>query len=67
MVVVPMAGFGGDSGGPVYMYNSDRTGVYAVGLELVANVNLCKGKRCVGVSIIIPIDEVTSRLSVTLN
>jgi hypothetical protein len=69
MVVVPMPSFGGDSGGPAYIYNSKKTGVYAVGLVINGDLNYCvsKGRHCIGASVIMPISNVTDRLKVTLN
>jgi hypothetical protein len=69
MVVVPMAGTGGDSGGPVYIYNKKKTGVYAVGLNLAAGEWCPSNKQdlvCKDSSLVLPIDTITSRLGVSL-
>ncbi len=66
----PMAGYGGDSGGPVYMYNSTRTGVFAVGIDISSTdpFYYCPSKgQCTLVSGFIPIDTVLQRLGLTLN
>jgi len=57
LVPEPMFGDDGDSGGPVYVYNARRTGVYAVGLELQA-----QGTQGTQGSLIIPIQTVLTRL-----
>jgi hypothetical protein len=66
-VLEPMSGSGGDSGGPVYVYNPSKTGVYAIGITVLAAGQDCLqafGKKyaCLDMTEIIPIKTVLSRL-----
>lgn len=68
LLVEPIVSQKGDSGGPVYIYNGKKTGVYAVGIDIDQDLTYCVSKNhCVGVSFIHPINDVLSNLGLTLN
>jgi hypothetical protein len=66
VVFAAMEGHDGDSGGPVYEYNEARTGVVAVGIEIIAQP-WCVKVQCTPISGFYPIDSALNRLHLTLN
>ena len=50
----------------MYEYNGTRTGVIAVGIDVVSQT-LCEKKKCTRISGFYPIGEALTRLHLTLN
>jgi hypothetical protein len=65
----PVYGAGGDSGGPVYVFNASKTGVYAVGVTVEAG-STCSGlagkASCGELIEMVPINMLLTRLGATL-
>lgn len=74
-VIEPMFGTGGDSGGPAYIYQTDRNGkklgVFAVGIVVTAGTDCISvpftPRRCGDGTAIVPIETVLDRLQVRLS
>lgn len=68
LLVEPMVSHPGDSGGPVYIYNGKKTGVYAVGIDIDQDLTYCATKNhCIGLSFIHPVGDVLANLGLILN